>query len=163
MYLLPFQPPIVKQGVPHHLVRLFQRPLTSIENQIITLMPNNPREVAFQEEPNSTTRFQRCVEWLIKEALHCWERLPRAKATFFRKELPNDASRIAPHFWANGELKNMCSTDSMALEPKWGQLLSTSVEILPTSFVHCHCLVKYSPKGRPLRFVPYVHVKWCSI
>ena len=44
---LSLQSPIVNKGVPHHLVRLFQRPLTSIENQIITLTPNDPREAAF--------------------------------------------------------------------------------------------------------------------
>jgi hypothetical protein len=78
--LLPPNSTVIKKGIPHHVVRLLQRPLT-------TLTPNNPRETTSQEEPSSTTRFEKVVEWLDQKTSHHRNRLPRAKVTSFRKEL----------------------------------------------------------------------------
>lgn len=100
--LLSFQSIIVNYGIPHHLVRLIQRLLSSVEEQIITLTPNDPWYTISQEEPNPIGRFWRFVQWFVQwfndfRGIASMEKTFEDQDYHFCKELSHDVSRIGPH------------------------------------------------------------------
>ena len=56
--MLSLESTIVNQRVPHNLMCFFYWLMGSIKNQIIALLPSNPREAIPQEKPYVTERFQ---------------------------------------------------------------------------------------------------------
>ena len=54
----PLDPPIILQGVPNDLTCFLNGPLQIVENEIIPLMPDNPRNTASKQEPNATESFK---------------------------------------------------------------------------------------------------------
>ena len=129
--LLPLNSIIILQGVPNNLMCFLNGPLKRIKNQIIPLVPNNPRKIIPQEELAKLNCISALCKGLSKR--HC-----TIKKDLWGPRLPllakNCHTMLATYrhpCWTSGQLKNLCSNGSTDCRPEWGQLLSISAEIFP--------------------------------